>query len=59
MALTLAGIGGVLGLIGGLILRHSVLVCGTLPTWNIAGFQFRRIPRPKEPTPEIGLLPPS
>jgi hypothetical protein len=50
--------GAVLGLIGGLILRHSVLVTGALPTWNIAGFKFRRIARPKEPKPEIGLLPP-
>ncbi|MEW6071716.1 MAG: NrfD/PsrC family molybdoenzyme membrane anchor subunit [Planctomycetota bacterium] len=53
-----AALGAVLGLVGGLLLRHAVLVCGTLPTWNIAGFQFRRIARPKEPKPGIGLLPP-
>ena len=53
-----AAIGAVLGLLGGLLLRHAVLVCGTLPTWNIGGFSFRRIARPKEPKPGIGLLPP-
>ena len=52
-------VGSVLGLVGGLILRQSVLVCGALPTLNIAGFEFRRIARPKEPKPEIGLLPPT
>jgi formate-dependent nitrite reductase membrane component NrfD len=54
----LAGVGSVLGLIGGLILRQAVLVCGALPTLNIAGFEFRRVARPKEPKPDIGLLPP-
>jgi formate-dependent nitrite reductase membrane component NrfD len=52
-------VGALLGLIGGLILRQGVLVCGALPTWNIAGFQFRRIARPKEPKPAMGMLPPS
>ncbi|UCG88867.1 MAG: polysulfide reductase NrfD [Gemmatimonadota bacterium] len=47
-----------LGLVGGLILRQSVLVCGALPTLNIAGFEFRRIARPKDPKPGIGMLPP-
>lgn len=51
--------GAILGLIGGLILRQAVLICGALPTLNIAGFAFRRIHRPKEPKPDIGLLPPS
>lgn len=51
-------IGSVLGLIGGLILRQAVLICGALPTLNIAGFEFRRIHRPKEPKPGVGLLPP-
>lgn len=51
-------IGAVLGLIGGLILRQAVLICGALPTLNMAGFQFRRIHRQKEPKPGIGLLPP-
>jgi formate-dependent nitrite reductase membrane component NrfD len=55
---TIATIGAVLGLVGGLILRHAVLICGALPTLNIAGFQFRRIHRPKEPKAGIGLLPP-
>jgi formate-dependent nitrite reductase membrane component NrfD len=56
--LALAAIGAVLGLVGGLILRQAVLVCGALPTLNIAGFEFRRIARPKEPKAGIGLLPP-
>jgi formate-dependent nitrite reductase membrane component NrfD len=51
-------VGAVLGLIGGLILRQAVLICGALPTLNIAGFEFRRIHRPKEPKPDIGMLPP-
>jgi formate-dependent nitrite reductase membrane component NrfD len=58
---TLVGLsttGAVLGLIGGLVLRHGVLVVGTLPSWNIAGFTFRRIARAKEPKPSAGLLPP-
>jgi hypothetical protein len=52
-------VGVVLGLFGGLVLRQAVLVCGALPTLNMAGFEFRRIARPKEPKPGIGLLPPS
>ena len=58
-AVALVAAGAVLGLFGGLVLRWSVLVCGALPTLNIAGFQFRRIARPKEPKPGIGMLPPS
>ena len=54
----LAAVGAMLGLAGGLILRQAVLVCGTLPTLNIAGFKFRRIARPREPKPSVGLLPP-
>lgn len=54
----LAAIGAILGLVGRLILRQAVLVCGALPTLNIAGFEFRRIARPKEPKAGIGLLPP-
>jgi len=56
--LGLAALGALLGLIGGLILRQAVLVCGALPTWNIAGFEFRRIHRPKQRKPGIGILPP-
>jgi len=52
-------LGAVLGLVGGLILRQSVLVCGALPTLNMGGFEFRRIARPKEPKPGIGLMPPT
>lgn len=55
----LVTVGAVLGLIGGLVLRQAVLVCGALPTLNMGGFQFRRIHRPKEPKPGIGLMPPS
>jgi formate-dependent nitrite reductase membrane component NrfD len=56
--MAVAFIGAVLGLIGGLMLRQAVLICGALPTLNIAGFQFRRIARPKEPKPGIDSLPP-
>jgi formate-dependent nitrite reductase membrane component NrfD len=58
-SLPLVMLGAVFGLVGGLILRQAVLACGALPTLNIAGFEFRRIARPKDPKPEIGLLPPS
>jgi formate-dependent nitrite reductase membrane component NrfD len=54
----IAAIGAFLGLMGGLLLRQSVLICGALPTLNIAGFEFRRIHRPKVPKPGIGMLPP-
>ncbi len=57
-AFAAAAIGAVLGLIGGLILRQSILICGALPTLNIAGFQFRRIHRPKTAKPNVGLMPP-
>jgi formate-dependent nitrite reductase membrane component NrfD len=55
---SIVAIGALLGLVGGLILRQGILVCGTLPTWNIAGFKFRRIARPKDPKPAMGMLPP-
>ncbi len=54
----LIAIAAVLGLFGGLVLRYAILACGALPTLNMAGFEFRRIHRPKEPKPGIGLLPP-
>jgi formate-dependent nitrite reductase membrane component NrfD len=57
-SIAIVATGAVLGLVGGLILRQAVLVCGALPTLNIAGFEFRRIARPKEPKAGIGLLPP-
>ena len=57
-AIALAGLGATLGLIGGLILRQAVLVCGALPTLNIGGFEFRRIARPKLPKAGIGQRPP-
>lgn len=47
-----------LGLIGRLMLRKSILSKGAFPTLNMAGFEFRRIARPKEPKPGIGMLPP-
>jgi formate-dependent nitrite reductase membrane component NrfD len=56
--MAVVAIGSVLGLVGGLILRQAILICGALPTLNIAGFEFRRIARPKDPKPGIGLLPP-
>ena len=56
--LGVAFIGALLGLMGGLLLRQSILVCGALPTLNIGGFQFRRISRPKEAKPGMGLMPP-
>jgi formate-dependent nitrite reductase membrane component NrfD len=56
--LGVAALGAVLGLIGGLILRQGVLMFGGLPTLNVGGFEFRRVARPKEPKPGIGLLPP-
>jgi formate-dependent nitrite reductase membrane component NrfD len=58
MGTGMVAVGAVLGLAGGLILRWAVLVCGALPTLNMAGFKFRRIHRPKEPKPDMGLLPP-
>jgi hypothetical protein len=56
--LFVAMLGAVLGLIGGLILRWGVLRFGALPTLNVAGFEFRRVAKPKEPKAGIGLLPP-
>jgi formate-dependent nitrite reductase membrane component NrfD len=55
---TIVAIGALLGLAGGLILRQAVLICGALPTLNMAGFEFRRIHRPKAPKPGVGMLPP-
>jgi formate-dependent nitrite reductase membrane component NrfD len=54
----LVSLGALLGIIGGVALRHAILICGALPTLNIAGFEFRRIYRPRDPKPSIGLLPP-
>jgi formate-dependent nitrite reductase membrane component NrfD len=54
----LGSLGALFGLIGGAALRQAILVCGALPTLNIAGFEFRRIYRPRDPKPSIGLLPP-
>jgi formate-dependent nitrite reductase membrane component NrfD len=56
--LSVAALGAVLGLIGGLILRWGVLRFGALPTLNVGGFEFRRVARPKDPKAGIGLLPP-
>ncbi|MGD8413856.1 MAG: dimethyl sulfoxide reductase anchor subunit [Candidatus Latescibacterota bacterium] len=58
-ATAIIGIGAALGLLGGVVLRQSILVCGALPTLNMAGFEFRRIARPKDPKPGVGMLPPS
>jgi formate-dependent nitrite reductase membrane component NrfD len=56
--LAVSALGAALGLIGGLILRFGVLRFGALPTLNVAGFEFRRVAKPKEPKPDMGLLPP-
>jgi formate-dependent nitrite reductase membrane component NrfD len=59
---TLVGVcalGALLGLVGGLVLRWAVLQAGALPTWNLAGFEFRRNPKPATPKPQMGLVPPS
>ncbi len=56
--LTVAFIGALLGLIGGFLLRLALLVCGALPTLNMGGFQFRRIAKPKDVKPGIGMMPP-
>ncbi len=56
--LSVAAVGSILGLAGGLILRQAVLMFGALPTLNVGGFEFRRVARPKEPKPAIGMLPP-
>ncbi len=58
-AYIVAALGAILGLAGGLLLRHSVLVTGALPSLNVAGFKFRRIARPKQAKPDMGLLPPA
>lgn len=55
---SLAAAGAALGLMGGLILRWAVLRFGALPTLNVSGFEFRRVPKPKEPKPAMGMLPP-
>ena len=54
----LGSLGALLGIMGGAALRQAILICGALPTLNIAGFEFRRIYRPRIPKPSIGLLPP-
>jgi polysulfide reductase chain C len=56
--LSVSALGAALGLIGGLILRWGVLRFGAMPTLNVGGFEFRRVARPKDPKPGIGLLPP-
>lgn len=51
-------VGALCGLFGGFVLRQAILVCGALPTLNMGGFQFRRIARPKDVKPDIGMMPP-
>ena len=41
------------------VLFSAAAFAAELPTWNMAGFKFRRISRPKDPKAEIGMLPPS
>lgn len=54
----LAVVGSILGLSGGLVLRHAVLSVGYLTTLNAAGFEFRRVERPFERA-SFGKLPPT
>jgi len=57
--LTVGVIAGICGLIGGLMLRGMILNHGMLNTINTAGYQFRRVYKPKEPKPAVGKLPPA
>jgi polysulfide reductase chain C len=52
-------VGALLGLIGGLCLRYTVLAGGIFTPIIAAGFEFARVHRPRDPMPAIGKLPPS
>ena len=54
-----AALAALLGLFGGLCLRYVVLAGGIITQVDVAGFQFARIARPKDPMPAAGKLPPS
>ncbi len=54
-----AALAAVLGLFGGLCLRYVILAGGIITQVDVAGFQFARIARPKDPMPAAGKLPPS
>jgi len=56
MTLTLAAL---LGLVGGLCLRYTILAGGVISPIIAAGFEFARVARPKDPMPAMGKLPPS
>ena len=58
LTIGVAVVGASLGLIGGVLLRFSILSVGSFATLNASGFEFRRVARPKEPMPGVGLLPP-
>lgn len=54
-----AVLAAILGLFGGLCLRYVILAGGIITQVDVAGFQFARIARPKDPMPAAGKLPPS
>jgi len=56
---TAALLAALLGLLGGLLLRYTVLAGGILTQMTAAGFEFARVHRPKEQLPDMGQLPPS
>jgi polysulfide reductase chain C len=52
-------IGTLLGLLGGLFLRFTILAGGIFSPINAAGFEFARVARPRDPMPAAGKLPPA
>jgi polysulfide reductase chain C len=56
---TAASLAAILGLVGGLCLRYSVLAGGSLVPLIAGGYEFARVDRPKEPMPAMGKVPPS
>lgn len=55
---TAAGSASLLGLLGGLFLRFTILAAGTLDPLVAGGFEFARVHRPKEAMPAAGKVPP-
>jgi hypothetical protein len=55
----MATLAAVLGLLGGLCLRYSILAGGIISPLTATGFEFARVARPKDPMPAMGKLPPS
>ncbi len=48
-----------LGLLGGLYLRYTILAGGIFIPMIASGFEFARVHRPRDPMPAIGKLPPT